>query len=120
MATFYEFNGDTFPKDETRELFAQLKPNTYTLWAYEFEGSIFADSSDVTETTLYCVGENQHEDIYDANKELSDMFFDLTPIAEFGNDTVAMREAFNNWTDALCKDGEICDDTYNECELIEE
>lgn len=27
-----------------------------------------------------------------------------------------LRETFNNWTDALCKDGQISDYTYNECQ----
>jgi hypothetical protein len=29
------------------------------------------------------------------------------------NDTVAFNEAFNNWTDDLCKDGDISEDVYN-------
>ena len=28
-------------------------------------------------------------------------------------DGPAFREAFNNWTDGLCKDGEISDETYD-------
>ena len=29
------------------------------------------------------------------------------------NDTVALNEAFNNWTDTLCKDDVISDEQYN-------
>jgi hypothetical protein len=35
-------------------------------------------------------------------------------IAKYGpDDIVALREAFNNWTDGLCKDGEITDEMYD-------
>ena len=35
-------------------------------------------------------------------------------VAEYGpNDEPAMSEAFNNWTDMLCKDGEIHPEQYN-------
>lgn len=36
-------------------------------------------------------------------------------IAEYGeDDEPALNEAFNNWTDMLCKDGELHDVQYNE------
>ena len=35
-------------------------------------------------------------------------------IAHYGrDDTIALRETFNNWTDSLCKDGRIDDSQYN-------
>lgn len=30
------------------------------------------------------------------------------------DDSIAIRETFNNWTDALCKDGEITEQQYND------
>lgn len=36
-------------------------------------------------------------------------------VAEYGaDDEPAMSEAFNNWSDALCKDGEIHPEQYNQ------
>lgn len=35
-------------------------------------------------------------------------------------DDVAMREAFNDWTDMLCKDGEIHEEQYNNYEYVGE
>lgn len=32
---------------------------------------------------------------------------------QFGRDSIAMREAFNDYTDALCKDGSITSRQYN-------
>ena len=29
------------------------------------------------------------------------------------DDSVAFNESFNNWTDSLCKDGDISQDVYN-------
>jgi len=29
------------------------------------------------------------------------------------DDSIAFNEAFNNWTDDLCKDGDISEDVYN-------
>lgn len=49
--------------------------------------------------------------------ELSTCFDDeIAPsiIRQYGeNDTVAMNEAFNDWSDMLCKDGEIHEEQYN-------
>lgn len=34
--------------------------------------------------------------------------------AQYGDsDEIALNEAFNNWTDSLCKDGEIADSVYD-------
>jgi glycosidase len=49
--------------------------------------------------------------------ELSELFDrDTAPlvIQKYGeNDAPAMREAFNDWTDSLCKDQEIHPEQYN-------
>lgn len=34
---------------------------------------------------------------------------------EYGaDDYIALREEFNNWTDALCKDGQITEEMYED------
>lgn len=35
-------------------------------------------------------------------------------VEQYGeDDIIAINETFNNWTDALCKDGEITEEQYN-------
>ena len=50
-------------------------------------------------------------------QELTDLFNEtILPaiIAHYGaDDKVAVRTAFNDWTDGLCKGGHITDDQYN-------
>lgn len=50
--------------------------------------------------------------------ELSERFdAEIAPsvIEQYGeDDTVAMSEAFNNWSDALCKDGDLHQSQYND------
>lgn len=50
--------------------------------------------------------------------ELSERFDnEIAPliIKQYGeDDEAAMNEAFNNWTDALCKEGEIHTEQYNQ------
>lgn len=52
-----------------------------------------------------------------SEEELSKRFdSEVAPfvIEKYGaDDTVAMNEAFNDWSDGLCKDGEIHDEQYN-------
>ena len=51
-------------------------------------------------------------------QELTDLFNEtLLPaiIKVYGeSDKVAIRTAFNDWTDALCKDGYISEEQYND------
>ena len=53
---------------------------------------------------------------YDSEEALSEAFDEqVAPavIAQYGeDDEPAMNEAFNDWTDSLCKDGEIHDEQY--------
>ena len=57
------------------------------------------------------------EDVYTAWPEIRDMVDAQYPPDENGNvDLPARREAFNDWTDSLCKDGIISDELYNEIE----
>lgn len=52
-----------------------------------------------------------------SEQELSDRFdLEVLPhvIEQYGeDDSVAINEAFNDWTDGLCKDGEIHESQYN-------
>ena len=57
------------------------------------------------------------EGLISSEKELSEMFDEeVAPsvIEQYGeDDTIAMDEAFNNWTDALCEEGELHEEQYN-------
>ena len=53
-----------------------------------------------------------------ADEEMVSMVFNVhilpAIVEQYGaDDEVAINEAFNNWTDGLCKDGEIHDEQYN-------
>lgn len=52
-----------------------------------------------------------------SEQELSDRFDrDILPsvIEQYSeDDSVAINEAFNDWSDALCKDGELHEEQYN-------
>lgn len=56
-------------------------------------------------------------DLIASEEELSERFDDeIAPlvIEQYGeNDTAAMDQAFNDWTDMLCKDGEIHEEQYS-------
>lgn len=54
--------------------------------------------------------------IENAESHLSALFFDMCSECEvdFGDDSVAWRDFFNNWTDMLNKDGLLCDAGYND------
>ena len=56
-------------------------------------------------------------DLITSERDLSDRFDEqIAPgvIALYReNDKPAMNEAFNNWSDTLCKDGELHDEQYN-------
>lgn len=68
------------------------------------------------------------EEIADNNRwisdegQLSDMFDEeIAPmvIEEYGeDDTDAMNQAFNDWTDGLCRDGTIHEEQYNTYEYV--
>ena len=53
-----------------------------------------------------------------SEQELSDLFDEsIAPmiVEQYGkNDEPAMAEGFNNWTDNLCKDGELHPEQYND------
>ena len=57
-----------------------------------------------------------------SEKELSERFDEeIAPlvIEQYGeNDEPAMNEAFNNWSDSLCKDGKIHEEQYNKYEYV--
>ena len=76
------------------------------------------------EDLLEVVEELAEERGYDIDSELSlSELFDETVaphvIDQYGeDDTVAMSEEFNNWSDVLCKDGEIHPEQYAQYDYI--
>lgn len=57
------------------------------------------------------------DDIDDLNEALAESFW-RTFGDIFGEDEPMLREEFNNWTDSLRKDGHLCDNGYNYCDLV--
>lgn len=57
-----------------------------------------------------------NNDLIDSEEKLSERFdaeIAHSVIEQYGkNDIAALNEAFNNWTDGLCKDGEIHQEQY--------
>lgn len=64
----------------------------------------------------YVLWDKEYDDSCDAERMLSAMFFDMCQDVgiDFGNDSVAWCECFNNWTDMLCEDDLICDASYRD------
>ena len=56
-----------------------------------------------------------------SDEELSARFdevLDRIPYVDCLADGPAIREAFNDWTDGLCRDGEISQHTYDTCRYV--
>jgi len=67
--------------------------------------------------TTYTIFGSEYENEIEASEDLTRFFVDMIDecAPDFPKwDIPATNETFNNWTDGLCKDGEICTDTYNE------
>ena len=65
---------------------------------------------------IYTLWDKEFDNANDAERLLSAMFSDMCQDIgiDYGNDDVAWRECFNNWTDAICKDGLICEASYSD------
>jgi hypothetical protein len=52
----------------------------------------------------------------DAERQLSALFLDMASDLDidYGDDDTAWRTFFNDWTDMLCKDGLICESSYQD------
>lgn len=63
----------------------------------------------------YVIHGKEH-DCEEAERYLSALFCDMASDLgiDYGDDAAAWREFFNDWTDALCKDGIICENSYND------
>lgn len=59
----------------------------------------------------------KHFDLESCEQELhQDFIQNIAPsvVAQYSiSDEIALDEAFNNWTDSLCKGGELCEYAYN-------
>lgn len=64
----------------------------------------------------YTIWNKEYEDKQDAERMLSAMFLYMCQDVgiDCGDDSVAWCTVFNDWTDALCKDGSICDASYQD------
>ena len=64
----------------------------------------------------YLINGRKVEGTRNAESHLSALYRDMCSELEidYGNDSAAWREDFNNWTDMLNKDGALCDSGYND------
>lgn len=78
---------------------------------------------EIEHATVYQFDGDFELDKDEAEQRIAEMFWSMiretseTPdqaVADMLADEPMMNEAFNNWTDMLCKDGAICDDAYND------
>jgi len=69
---------------------------------YKFRGELHDDIGDVTEVLRVEFWQMVRETSEDA----------AAAVAKLEADEIMASEDFNNWTDMLCKDGQMCDDTY--------
>ncbi|MZR12692.1 hypothetical protein GQE99_06615 [Maritimibacter sp. DP07] len=95
--------------------------STYVHYGYLNEIGEYWDGDDVEEFTAYRIFGETWEDEDEAAEMLSRAFWDMCEECgiEFGNDRPALSEAFNAWTDSLCKDGDICGDSYERLAVID-
>jgi len=77
--------------------------NNQILEDYEEENSHFLDYDTVLQ--MFC-------DIYE-DCQRSTISYTIDAIKAKVNDDIALREDFSDYTDGLCKDGEISDHAYN-------
>ena len=65
----------------------------------------------------YHIDMHDDDDLEESIEYLRDRFErDIQPqvVEQYGaDDVIALNEAFNNWTDMLCKDGEISETVYS-------
>ena len=73
-------------------------------------------------TMTYEIFGTEYDELDEAAEALNALFWDMCDDGgySFKNDDCAAREAFNDWTDALCKDGHICAASYDEIALSDE
>jgi hypothetical protein len=66
--------------------------------------------------TTYHINGFEYDDADTAERQLSALFFDMCfdLDIDYGDDAAAWREFFNNWTDALNRDGDLCDAGYTD------
>lgn len=112
---------ETSIRENSTELFANVR-GKYVTWAWQFESGEIYDSDDVEDGVAYRVRGEVYDDSDAAAEVLRKEFWEMARecggaeyVETLKNDRPARAEAFNNWTDALCKDGEICDDVYSQC-----
>ena len=108
-----QHDDENYNADECLELFAK---GGSTVYAYEMPDGTLALIEDTTEETVFQVF---GRDFDESDSPLAERFLTETFWANFGRDSygddeVMRNEDFNNWTDSLCKNGDICDDSYNE------
>lgn len=114
--------GELYIKDDATQLFPRDLTGTCDAVAWHLSDDTVELVDDMEEVTVFRIGMQTilEEDKGEAEAILTAMFWDTFNRADFGDDIPMKRETFNNWTDALCKDGTICDDAYDQLCMIED
>ena len=120
MDALRTIDGTVFLKDTATPLY-NISGDEPVLWAWMDENCVLHDSDYLKEVKIYRVFgvDYSAEDSPQAETFLRDIFegiFDESPeqLENLKQDKIALREAFANWSDIMCKNGEICEDSYNE------
>lgn len=113
--------GDRHLMDDATQLFPRDLTGTCAAVAWHLSDDTVELVDDMEEINVYRIGDKtfDEDEQPQAEKLLTTMFWEAFSPSDFGDDDTMKREAFNNWTDSLCKDGEICDDAYDQLCLIE-
>ena len=126
---YYEDNqGDRFLVDECTYLFAANQDGAGHAdepRAAITGEDIVIDLDHADEIKVYTIDPYQwdEDDIDGAEEALAGMFWSMIrdtsdnpdqAVADMLADGPMMRETFNNWTDMLNKDGQLCDDAYQD------
>ena len=64
----------------------------------------------------FSISGREYDDVDTVERQLSALFIDMCNELgiDHGDDAVAWRTDFNNWTDSLCKAGLICEQSYDQ------
>lgn len=113
-------DGERHRKDECTALY--YLNQTHAPVAWELSDGTLAACEDCQPVKGYEVFGEEYDtsDAYDAERELTESFWGMftdDQRTELESDKIAMREAFANWSDSLCKDGSICSDAYNDLDM---
>lgn len=116
-------NGEKYLEEDCTPLY-EISGEKPVLWAWQDLDGALHDSDDVQEVTMYNIfgAAYDQDESYRAQEYLTQVFWDMFESEQkerLERDWIMMREEFGNWMDSLCKDGEICQNSYNDLDMAE-